>query len=354
MIRVLYSTPEIAPFTGAGPESALARCLAAGLVRAGARVTVAAPWTAAEPPSRLARRLAPAPTSRGPVAVFEGPLPGGGGQVLLAATDDPIAVIEAALACGPADVAHLALGGDAALATLAARGIPALLDDDLELTPGIDPARWPRPADAMADKPAAKRRAQLAHGLPPLATAPLFVAESTPSQPIDPLLWSDDLEAELATAGAQLLVVHAGDGDSPAPSSRRAATVVGAGDDQRRQLLAAADFAILAHEPSRGPSDLHAARYGAVPIAPREAPYTNTLVELDLATATGSGIFYAPDPERLVAAVRRALRAHRHPHFAATARGTARLDLDWLRPARVALGAYARLAGSQKMDSVGA
>ncbi len=354
MIRVLYSTPEIAPFVGAGPESALARCLAAGLVQAGARVTVAAPWHEAEPPSRLARRLSPAPTSRGPVTVFEGPLPGGGGQVLVAATDDPIAVVEAALACEGADIAHLALGGDAALATLAARGIPALLDDDLELTPGIDPARWPRPTGALADKPAAKRRAQVALGLPPLATAPLFVAESTPSHPIDPLLWSDELEAVLAAAGALLVVVHAGSDAALAPRSRRATTVVGARDDERRRILAAADFAILAHEPSRGPSDLQSARYGAVPIAPRETPYTNTLVELDLATTTGTGIFYAPDPERLVAAIRRALRAYAHPHFAATARGAARLDLDWLRPARVALGAYARLAGGQKMDSVGA
>ena len=353
MIRVLYSTPEIAPFAGAGPESALARCLAAGLVRAGARVTVAAPWTGAEAPSRLARRLSPAPTSRGPVTVFEGPLPGGGGRVVLAVTDDPTAVIEAALAYELPDVAHLALGGDAEVATLSARGVPALLDDELELTPGIDPARWPRPADAMAAKPAAKRRAQVALELPPRATAPLFVAESTPSHPIDPLLWSDELEAELAAAGAQLTVVHAGAGDAPAPRSRRAATVVGADDERRRQLLSAADFAILAHEPSRGPSDLHAARYGAVPIAPREPPYTGTLVELDLTTATGSGIFYASDPERLVAAVRRAVRAYEHPHFAATARGPARLDLDWLRPARVALGAYARLAGGQKMDSVG-
>ncbi len=353
MIRVLYSTPEIAPFAGDGPESALARCLAAGLVRAGAWVTVAAPWTEPAAPSRLARRLSPAATSRGPVTVYEGPLPGGGGEVLLVEIGDPTAVVEAALSLARPDVVHLALGDDALAAALAARGIPAVRDEELELAAGVDTARWPRPADATAGKPAAKRRAQRALGLPPVATAPLFVAELTPSHPIDPLLWSGELESLLAAAGAQLVVVHAGDGDGPAPRSRRATTVTGADDERRRELLWAADFAILAHEPTRGPSNLHAARYGAVPIAPREAPYAGTLVELDLTTATGSGIFYAPDPERLVAAARRALRAYAHPHFPAVARGAARLDLGWLRPARAALGAYARAAAGQKMDSVG-
>lgn len=102
------------------------------------------------------------------------------------------------------------------------------------------------------------------------------------------------------------------------------------------KLLAAADFVVL---PSRyepcGLVQLHAQRYGALPIATRTGGFIDTIVDLDSQLETGTGfLFSKPAEADLNGAIGRALAAYVHPRFGALRRRVMRLDLGWERAAR--------------------
>jgi starch synthase len=102
------------------------------------------------------------------------------------------------------------------------------------------------------------------------------------------------------------------------------------------KLLAAADFVVL---PSRfepcGLVQLHAQRYGALPIVSRTGGFVDTVVDLDAHLETGTGfVFGAASAPDLVGAIGRALSAYQHTRFGAVRRRVMRLDLGWERAAR--------------------
>jgi starch synthase len=102
------------------------------------------------------------------------------------------------------------------------------------------------------------------------------------------------------------------------------------------QLLAAADFVVL---PSRyepcGLVQMHAQRYGALPLATRTGGFIDTIVDLDSQLETGTGfLFPKPTEEDLLGVIGRALAAYVHPRFGALRRRVMRLDLGWERAAR--------------------
>jgi len=102
------------------------------------------------------------------------------------------------------------------------------------------------------------------------------------------------------------------------------------------KLLAAADFVVL---PSRfepcGLVQLHAQRYGALPIVSRTGGFVDTVVDLDAHLETGTGfLFDAASGPDLIGAIGRALSAYQHTRFGAVRRRVMRLDLGWERPAR--------------------
>jgi starch synthase len=102
------------------------------------------------------------------------------------------------------------------------------------------------------------------------------------------------------------------------------------------KLLAAADFVVL---PSRfepcGLVQMHAQRYGALPLVSRTGGLVDTIVDLDAHLETGTGFLFGAGSEAdLVGAVGRALTAFVHPRFGAVRRRVMRLDLGWERPAR--------------------
>ncbi len=115
------------------------------------------------------------------------------------------------------------------------------------------------------------------------------------------------------------------------------------------KLLAAADFFLM---PSRyepcGLVQLHAQRYGALPVATRTGGFIDTIVDLDAHLETGTGFLFELDPSAgagagLVGAVGRAVTAYHHPRLEAVRRRVMRLDLGWERPARRYVQLYKQL-----------
>ena len=102
------------------------------------------------------------------------------------------------------------------------------------------------------------------------------------------------------------------------------------------RMLAAADIVLV---PSRfepcGLTQLYAQRYGALPVATRTGGLVDTVVDIDAALETGTGVLIdGPTPQSLLGGVQRAVAATAHPRWGALRRRLMRLDLGWDRPAR--------------------
>ena len=222
---------------------------------------------------------------------------------------------------------------------------------------GIDYARWSPSTDPQlparydAEDTANKGRCK----------ATLLRELALPIQPDRPLLVSlgrvcaqkgSDVLAEslaaIVATGAR--VVIAGDGDE-AMCQALAAACEALGDDAKylgkvseqlsHRLIAAADGVLM---PSRfepcGLVQLHAQRYGALPIAHAVGGLRDTVVDCDAQVETGTGfLFDELSPDALVGAVQRAVTAMHRPSWGKLRRRVMRLDHSWESPAR----RYARL-----------
>jgi starch synthase len=118
-------------------------------------------------------------------------------------------------------------------------------------------------------------------------------------------------------------------------------------DPLAHRLFAAADFVVM---PSRfepcGLVQVHAQRYGAIPIATKTGGLADTIVDLDPDLETGTGFHLdRPTADDIVGGVGRALAAYAHPRFPALRRRVMRLDLGWERPARRYAQLYKQLTG---------
>jgi starch synthase len=155
-------------------------------------------------------------------------------------------------------------------------------------------------------------------------------------------------EAARKMLNSDLSLVVAGTGDADiekaltaalARAPERAKFLGRVNESVAHRLLAAADFVVL---PSRyepcGLVQVHAQRYGALPIASRTGGFIDTIVDLDASLETGTGFLFpvteGPTPENLLGAAGRALSAYVHPRFGAVRRRVMRLDVGWERPAR--------------------
>lgn len=319
--RVVYFSRGYAPFTS-GPRAIVARDLCAALADAGA--SVLAVVRAATEPVGLARRLSLEPPRPGGTTTYEGLSIDGRARVVLqvGAADPTRAELGAWLSeyferwHDRPDLVCMGAGTE----SLRPTRVEAVIEERrLGFFPGIDQVAFRAPPDPVARKPAAKLAVQRRLGLPVRGRAPLVVAVGAR----DASLWSAELEQVFDRAAAQIV------NDDPTAEPA-----------ERRELYQAADFALLIHDaPEDGPSDLAPAAFGAVPIAPRDGRYETVLAEAHLPSGTGTAFLFAPDPDRLTAAARAALRAYAHPGFATLCRHAASLDLGWARPAHRVLAA---------------
>ncbi len=217
---------------------------------------------------------------------------------------------------------------------------------------GIDYATWNPATDAVlparydADDPSNKGRckstvlAELGMSIDP--ERPLFVSLGR----VTHQKGSDVLAAALPRLLKQdLSLVVAGEGDAALEAALKAAAqrdpervkVLGrVSEATAHKLLSAADFVLL---PSRfepcGLVQVHAQRYGALPVATRTGGFVDTIVDLDAKLATGTGFLIDEASEdALAGGVGRAMTAFTHPRFASVRRRIMRLDLSWERPAR--------------------
>lgn len=206
--------------------------------------------------------------------------------------------------------------------------------------PATDPALVARyDADDPANKTRCKTTLLAELGLELDPARPLFVAFG----PLDADRGGDVLAAALPRVLKQdmTLVVAAKDGTDAIEaalrrSPERAKLVKDISDASLHRYLAAADFVVLPHryEPC-GTLQVCAQRYGAVPVASLAAGHRDTVVDLDAALETGTGLVFEPgDPDALVGGIGRALAAFTHPRFSTVRRRVMRVDVSWDRPAR--------------------
>lgn len=249
-------------------------------------------------------------------------------------------------------------GGERLDGVLRARNLPIV-----GIPNGVDYAIWnpaidPHlPARYDADDPSNKARCRstlLAElGLPLDPGVPLVVSlgrvvhqkGSDVLAEAFPRLLRQEASYVVAGAGDQALEASLHAAVAHAPD--RAKVLGHVSEAQSHRLLAAADFVLL---PSRfepaGLVQVHAQRYGAIPIVTRTGGFIDTVVDVDVDLETGTGILFDAPPNEagLVGAVGRALAAYRHPRFPALRRRVMRLDLGWERPARRYAQLYQKLA----------
>lgn len=157
----------------------------------------------------------------------------------------------------------------------------------------------------------------------------------------------------LATAAVQLAVLGSGDPalerslralaeDSP----RRVALHFGFDEGLAHRLLGAADGFLM---PSRyepcGLAQMHAMRYGVVPIVHATGGLDDTVAEWDEVRGSGTGFKFSPDsPEALAAAIGRALAMYRRRDaWHRLQRNGMESDFSWARAARAYRALYASL-----------
>lgn len=221
-------------------------------------------------------------------------------------------------------------------------------DSHLDTIPvGIDVARWnsltdpllPARFDPIDDRGKATCRSELQRALelPIRPEVALLVAFATPKE-------SAELSALIVEAlhNDVQLVVRAEDAAPFAEVAERFSDrlrlLAKPSEELDHRLFAAADLILRgADDPFGGSSHLIALRYGALPIAPREAELLDALVDIDSALQTGNAFLYSLAGEgEALAATRRAFAAfERRDAFRQLRRRAQRSDCSWERGARL-------------------
>ncbi|MCG8557077.1 MAG: glycogen synthase [Proteobacteria bacterium] len=244
---------------------------------------------------------------------------------------------------------------------LAARG-----SDLVGIVHGIDVSVWNPVIDAhlparfgptdLTGKTRCKLTFQRTLELPVEAQLPLavFASEASRDKGADLLI---DAAPSILQNNVQLCVLCPGHGSvdlSPLEALQerfgdRLRVVAGVREAQLRQALAASDFLLLParYEPY-GLMQMHAQRYGSLPIVRATGGLADTIVDCNSKLETGNGfVFDEADAEELVAATRRALAcfARRHEFENLRCR-VMRLDNSWERRARTYESLYRGLTAS--------
>jgi starch synthase len=232
----------------------------------------------------------------------------------------------------------------------------ARTDGILGILNGVDYAVWNPATDSSiiarfdADDPSNKGRAKSAVlgelGLEIAGDRPLVVSlgRVVPQKGSDvlasalPKLLNLDISLAIAGSGTPSIERALKDGVAAAnvPGSERASFLGQVSEQLAHRLIAGADLVLV---PSRyepcGLVQMHAQRYGSVPIASRTGGLIDSIVDADASLETGTGfLFDGPTAENLVGAVQRGVAAMREPRWPSLLRRVMRLDRGWDRPAR--------------------
>jgi starch synthase len=232
-------------------------------------------------------------------------------------------------------------------------GIDTMLWD-----PGHDP--WiaqPYDAGSLQNKATNKRALQEEFGLATHGDAPLFaiVSRLTYQKGIDIVAAIVD---DLASSGAQLVVLGSGDRDSEielnAIAQRHAGAVgvvIGFNEALAHRIEAGADAFLM---PSRfepcGMNQMYSQRYGTPPVVHATGGLVDTVVDCDartLAAGTATGFtFDDAAPSGLKAAIARCVGAYRDPDtWRQLMRNGMARDFSWRRSATEYAKLYAELTG---------
>jgi starch synthase len=231
---------------------------------------------------------------------------------------------------------------------------------------GIDISAWNPATDEaiaapfdsahIAARPANKHALQTAMGLTPDPNAPLFGIVSR-------LTWQKgtDLVLEalptLLAAGGQLALLGAGDAalenalrQASAAHPGRIGCFIGYDEAVAHRIQAGSDALLI---PSRfepcGLTQLHALRYGSIPVVARVGGLADTVIDANpmaLAAGVATGIQFAPvTTDMLRAAIQRTASLYRDPKTwqRMQANGMA-TDVSWTGPARAYAVLYRELA----------
>jgi len=229
---------------------------------------------------------------------------------------------------------------------------------------GVDYAVWNPATDSSiiarfdADDPSNKGRAKSAVlnelGLEIAGDRPLVVSlgRVVVQKGVDlvaealPKILNLDVSFVVAGSGTPAIEKSLKDGIASANVSDRARFAGQVSEQLAHRLIAGADLVLV---PSRyepcGLVQMHAQRYGTVPIASRTGGLIDSIVDADAELETGTGfLFDGPTTENLIGAVQRAVAAMRHPGWPGLVRRVMRLDRSWDRPARRYVQLYKSLS----------
>jgi starch synthase len=230
------------------------------------------------------------------------------------------------------------------------------------ITDGIDNGTWSPgidrrlaatyTADRLDGKAACKAALQKRVGLALRPGTPLFCTTSRITAQKGFGLLADALPELLAM---DLQVVVLGQGDAELEGRLRELsgrhpgrlTVLTVHDETlAHQVMAGSDFCLVPSlsEPC-GTTQLHAMRYGTLPVVHRVGGLDDTVIDIDPVTGTGTGFKFSPGSvEALVAAVRRALSCHAQPALMEKLiRNAMSEDFSWAQTAARYDTAYKRL-----------
>lgn len=209
--------------------------------------------------------------------------------------------------------------------------------------PTTDPALAARyDAEDISNKGRCKSALLVEHGLPVAPERPLlaFIGRMAAQKGVDvlvaalPKILRSDVSVIIAGTGDEALAGSVREAVSRAPD--RAVYLGAVAEAVVHRVLAGADAVLV---PSRyepcGLVQLYAQRYGALPVVTRTGGLIDTVVDIDSALETGTGVLIdEPTPAALLGGAQRALAAMQHPRWPALRRRIMRLDLGWDRPAR--------------------
>jgi starch synthase len=209
--------------------------------------------------------------------------------------------------------------------------------------PTTDPSLAARyDAEDTSNKGRCKSALLVEHGLPVSPERPVlaFIGRMAAQKGADvlaaalPKILRSDVSVVIAGAGDEGLAEGLRQAVARAPD--RAVYLGGVSEAVVHRVLAGADAVLV---PSRyepcGLVQLYAQRYGALPVVTRTGGLVDTVVDIDAALETGTGILIdEATPAALLGGAQRAVAAMQHPRWPALRRRIMRLDLGWDRPAR--------------------
>jgi len=166
-----------------------------------------------------------------------------------------------------------------------------------------------------------------------------------------------NLDVSLLIAGSGVPELERALVEATASEPRRARFLGHVPEAMAHKLIAGADLVLV---PSRyepcGLVQMHAQRYGSLPVVSRTGGLVDSVVDCDAELETGTGfLFEGPTVENFLGAVQRGVSATRHPRWANLVRRVMRLDRGWDRPARRYVQLYKSLGkAAQASAPVGA